>query len=169
MIVAGKNFGNNSSREQAVHVLRMMGVAGIVANSFGRQFFRNCINNGLPVVECNVTGIAENDEIELDLALGRVAVPARGIVRETPPLPAEVGSLEGERKGDGEMRQAAPGPQEAADRYGCEVEIAVRACRCPKANCLAYVRPAIFRCLSASTATMEAMRDSPAIATKCMA
>jgi 3-isopropylmalate dehydratase small subunit len=68
-------------------------VGAIVAASFGRQFFRNCINNGLPVVECNVTGIAENDEIELDLALGRVTVPARSIVRETPPLPAEVQAL----------------------------------------------------------------------------
>jgi len=93
VIVAGKNFGNNSSREQAVHILRMMGVGAIVAASFGRQFFRNCINNGLPVVECSVTGIAENDEIELDLATGRVAVAARGIVREAPPLPAEVRAI----------------------------------------------------------------------------
>jgi 3-isopropylmalate dehydratase small subunit len=93
VIVAGKNFGNNSSREQAVHILRLMGVAGIVAVSFGRQFFRNCINNGLPVVECNVSGISENDEIELDLGMGRVAVPTRGIVREVPPLPAAVQDL----------------------------------------------------------------------------
>jgi len=93
VIVAGKNFGNNSSREQAVHILRLMGVAGIVAVSFGRQFFRNCINNGLPVVECNVSGISENDEIELDLALGRVVVPACGIVRETPSLPGEVQAI----------------------------------------------------------------------------
>jgi 3-isopropylmalate dehydratase small subunit len=70
-----------------------MGVAGIVAVSFGRQFFRNCINNGLPVVECNVSGISENDEIELDLGMGRVAVPTRGIVREVPPLPAAVQDL----------------------------------------------------------------------------
>ena len=93
VIVAGRNFGNNSSREQAVHILRLMGVGAIVAASFGRQFFRNCINNGLPVVECNVSGISENDEIELDLAMGRVAVPARGIVREVPPLPAAVQEL----------------------------------------------------------------------------
>jgi len=93
VIVAGKNFGNNSSREQAVHILHLLDVGAIVAVSFGRQFFRNCINNGLPVVECSLAGIAENDEIELDLAAGRVAVPARGIVRETPPLPAEVQAL----------------------------------------------------------------------------
>ena len=93
VIIAGRNFGNNSSREQAVHILRLMGVGAIVATSFGRQFFRNCINNGLPVVECNVSGISENDEIELDLGMGRVAVPARGIVREVPPLPAAVQEL----------------------------------------------------------------------------
>ena len=89
VIVAGKNFGNNSSREQAVHVLKLMGVTGIVATSFGRQFFRNCINNGLPVIECDLP-VSDGDEIELDLALGRVAVPARDIVREVPPLPAAV-------------------------------------------------------------------------------
>ena len=87
VVVAGRNFGNNSSREQAVHVLHAMKVGGIVAASFGRQFFRNCINNGLPGVECDIAGVEQGDEIEIDLAGGRVAVPARGIVREVPPLP----------------------------------------------------------------------------------
>ena len=90
VIVAGRNFGNNSSREQAVHILRLMGVAGIVSVAFGRQFFRNCINNGLPVVECDLAGVQDGDEIEIDLAGGRVAVPARAIAREVPPLPPEV-------------------------------------------------------------------------------
>jgi len=90
VIVAGRNFGNNSSREQAVHVLRLMGVACIVSVAFGRQFFRNCINNGLSVVECDLAGAMEGDEIELDLAGGRVSVPARNIVREVPALPAAV-------------------------------------------------------------------------------
>ena len=93
VIVAGRNFGNNSSREQAVHVLHAMKVGGIVAASFGRQFFRNCINNGMPVAECDLAGVADGDEIEMDLAGGRVAVAARGIVREVPPLPAEVRAI----------------------------------------------------------------------------
>lgn len=93
VIVAGRNFGNNSSREQAVHILRLMGVGAIVAASFGRQFFRNCINNGLPVVACDVAGTVEGDEIEVDLAGGRIAVVARGIVREAPPLPGEVQAI----------------------------------------------------------------------------
>jgi 3-isopropylmalate dehydratase small subunit len=90
VIVAGKNFGNNSSREQAVHILHLMGVAGIVSVAFGRQFFRNCINNGLPVVECDLAGVQDGDEVEIDLSGGRVAVSQRGIVREVPPLPVEV-------------------------------------------------------------------------------
>jgi 3-isopropylmalate dehydratase small subunit len=93
VIVAGRNFGINSSREQAVHVMRLMGVAVIVAVSFGRQFFRNAINNGLPVVECDVGGIAENDDITVDLEAGRVAVAARGIARSVPQLPPEIRAI----------------------------------------------------------------------------
>lgn len=93
VIVAGKNFGINSSREQAVHVMHLMGVAAIVAPSFGRQFFRNAINNGMPVVECDIDGIAAGDAIEIDLIAGRVSVAARNITRAIPPLPAAVQSL----------------------------------------------------------------------------
>ena len=90
IMVAGKNFGINSSREQAVHVMHLMGVAAIVSHSFGRQFFRNTINNGLPALECDIAGIAEGDEIEIDLAAGKVSVPARGITRAVPVLPPAV-------------------------------------------------------------------------------
>lgn len=93
IIVAGKHFGINSSREQALHVMHRMGVAAIVAPSFGRQFYRNAINNGMPVVECDVSGIAGGDVLEIDLAGGRVAVPARNIARNVPPLPAAIGAL----------------------------------------------------------------------------
>jgi 3-isopropylmalate dehydratase small subunit len=93
VIVAGKNFGINSSREQAIHIMHAMGVAAIVATSFGRQFFRNCINNALPVVECDITGMAEGDEIEIDIAAGRVAVPQRKIARTVAVLPPEVRAI----------------------------------------------------------------------------
>ena len=93
VIVAGMNFGINSSREQATHVLRAMGVAAIIAPAFGRQFFRNCINNGLPVVECDIAGIADGDEISVDLAAGLVSVSARCITRKVPPLPREVSAI----------------------------------------------------------------------------
>ena len=90
LIVAGKNFGINSSREQAVHIMKLMGVAAIVAPAFGRQFFRNAINNGLPVIECAIDGIADGDGIEVDLTLGRVAVASRNIKRAVAVLPRAV-------------------------------------------------------------------------------
>ena len=93
IIVAGKNFGINSSREQAVHVMHLMGVAAIVSHSFGRQFFRNTINNGLPALECDIGGIADGDEIEIDLASGKVSVAARGIERTVPVLPPAVRAI----------------------------------------------------------------------------
>lgn len=90
IIVAGKNFGINSSREQAVHIMKLMGVAAIVAPAFGRQFFRNAINNGMPVIECAIEGIEDGDEIAVDLAHGNVAVAARNITRTVAVLPPAV-------------------------------------------------------------------------------
>jgi len=90
VIVAGKSFGIDSSREQAVHIMRMMGAAAIVAPSFGRQFFRNAINNGLPVIECDIAGIVDGDEITVDLVVGKVAVAARNINRSVGVLPPAV-------------------------------------------------------------------------------
>ena len=93
VIVAGKNFGINSSREQAVHVMRLMGVAAVVAHSFGRQFFRNTINNGLPAVECDTSGMVDGDEITIDLASGKVKVAARNIEHSVAALPPAVQSI----------------------------------------------------------------------------
>lgn len=95
IIVAGRNFGINSSREQAIHVMRLLGVAAVVAPSFGRQFFRNAINNGLAVVECDIGGIEENDTVELDLSAGTVKIPERRVQCAFSPLPAEIQSLLG--------------------------------------------------------------------------
>src|SRR6185295_3517826 len=95
VIVAGRNFGINSSREQAIQVLRLLGAVAVVSPAFGRQFFRNAINGGLPIVECDIDGIEENDLIELDLAAGTVQVPERGIQRHVPPLPAAMQTLLG--------------------------------------------------------------------------
>jgi 3-isopropylmalate dehydratase small subunit len=93
IIVAGKNFGINSSREQAVHVMRLLGVAAVVAPSFGRQFFRNAINNGLAVVECDIAGVKEQDVVEIDLASGMIKIAQRGVERGFPPLPPEIQAL----------------------------------------------------------------------------
>jgi 3-isopropylmalate dehydratase small subunit len=93
IIVAGMNFGINSSREQALHVLKRLGVAAIVSPAFGRQFFRNAINSGLPVVECDISGIGEGDVLEIDLTGGSVRVPAAGVQCAFAPLPAAMQSL----------------------------------------------------------------------------
>ena len=93
VIVAGRNFGINSSREQAVHVMRLLGVAAVVAPSFGRQFFRNAINNGLPLVECDTGGIEDRDAIEIDLGQGVLRVAERRIERRVPRLPPAIQKL----------------------------------------------------------------------------
>lgn len=71
-VVAGKNFGMGSSREQAPLVIKTIGVRAVLASSFARIFYRNAINIGLPAVVVNTSKINERDELELDLAGGRV-------------------------------------------------------------------------------------------------
>lgn len=93
VIVAGTHFGINSSREQAVHILRRMGVTAIVAPSFGRQFFRNAINNGLPVLECDTTGIADGDALVLDLSAHVLKVTGKEIARPLRTMPAAIRSI----------------------------------------------------------------------------
>jgi 3-isopropylmalate dehydratase small subunit len=93
IIVAGRNFGINSSREQAIHVMRLLGVAAVVSPAFGRQFFRNAINNGLPVVECDLAGVRENDIVEVDLDAGKVRLAVRGVECTFAPLPPAIQAL----------------------------------------------------------------------------
>jgi 3-isopropylmalate/(R)-2-methylmalate dehydratase small subunit len=67
-IVAGKNFGLGSSREHAALVLKMAGVSAVLAKSVARIFFRNAINQGLPVLICDTDKIDAGDEIEVNLS-----------------------------------------------------------------------------------------------------
>jgi len=71
-IVAGKNFGLGSSREHAAVIIKMAGVAAVLAKSAARIFFRNAINVGLPVLVCDTNQIADGDELEVDLAAGTI-------------------------------------------------------------------------------------------------
>lgn len=89
ILVAGEHFGINSSREQATHVLHHMKVRAIVAKSFGRQFFRNAINNGLPVFECDTGAITAGQSLELDLSKGALRCDER-LLQQTHPLPKEI-------------------------------------------------------------------------------
>ena len=72
IIVAGKNFGCGSSREQAPSVLKALGVQAVVAKSFARIFYRNAINIGLPVIVCKdlPDAVSTGDEMELSLTEG---------------------------------------------------------------------------------------------------
>ncbi len=67
-IVAGKNFGLGSSREHAALVIKMAGVSAVLAKSVARIFFRNAINQGLPVLICDTEKIDAGDEVEVNLA-----------------------------------------------------------------------------------------------------
>jgi methanogen homoaconitase small subunit len=71
VLVAGRNFGCGSSREQAVHALREAGVVAVIAPSFARIFFRNAINIGLPLIELDLT-CDEGSPVEFDLSAGWV-------------------------------------------------------------------------------------------------
>ena len=76
IIVADKNFGCGSSREQAPSVLKALGIKAVVAKSFARIFFRNAINIGLPVIVCKdlYDHVEDGGEAELDLSAGTVTV-----------------------------------------------------------------------------------------------
>jgi 3-isopropylmalate/(R)-2-methylmalate dehydratase small subunit len=76
IIFAGKNFGCGSSREQPVVGLKAVGIAGVVAESFARIFYRASINQGLVLVECPEAArvYSDGDEITLDFKLGKISV-----------------------------------------------------------------------------------------------
>lgn len=90
VIVAGKNFGCGSSREQASKCLKALGVSAIIARSFSRIYFRSGINNGILLVTCPeaVDALREGDEVELDLAGCRIHSAGRSW--SFPPIPPSV-------------------------------------------------------------------------------
>jgi 3-isopropylmalate/(R)-2-methylmalate dehydratase small subunit len=73
-IVAGRNFGCGSSREQAAAALKFAGVGAVIAGSFARIFYRNAINRGLPAVVAPQASLAcaAGDELEIDLVAGEI-------------------------------------------------------------------------------------------------
>ncbi|UCE87120.1 MAG: 3-isopropylmalate dehydratase [Deltaproteobacteria bacterium] len=87
VIVAGRNWGCGSSREHAPENLKRLGVGGVVAESFGRIYFRNGIAMAFPQLAC--PGIhaacAEGDDLEFDVRSGRVVNHTRGTELEAPP------------------------------------------------------------------------------------
>ncbi|MCD5404999.1 MAG: 3-isopropylmalate dehydratase small subunit [Desulfotomaculum sp.] len=87
-IVAGNNFGCGSSREQAPLAIKNAGISAVIAKSFARIFYRNAINTGLPVVECDTDKIEAGDRLEVDLKKGVVRNITKNIEIKTNPLPS---------------------------------------------------------------------------------
>jgi len=86
-VVAGNNFGLGSSREHAPAIIKLAGVSAVIAQSFARIFYRNAINVGLPVIQCDTSEIEAGDELEVDLAAGTVKDLTKGFALTFPPLP----------------------------------------------------------------------------------
>lgn len=86
-IVAGNNFGLGSSREHAPTIIKLAGINAVIANSFARIFFRNAINVGLPVIECDTKNIDQEDELEVNLEQGTLTNLTKGIKQEFAKLP----------------------------------------------------------------------------------
>ncbi len=87
MIVAGSNFGCGSSREQAPLAIKNANISCVLASSFARIFFRNAINTGLPVIECDTSKIDPEDELEVNLERGTVKNKTKNIIIPIIPLP----------------------------------------------------------------------------------
>ncbi|HEY4099619.1 MAG TPA: 3-isopropylmalate dehydratase [Gemmatimonadales bacterium] len=89
VIVAGRNFGCGSAMEVAVTVIQASGIVAVVAASFSRSFFRNAINNGLLVIECDTAGITDGDQITVTAGDAAPTVEDRtlGLTRRGAALP----------------------------------------------------------------------------------
>jgi len=92
-IVAGKNFGCGSSREQAPQAIKYAKMGAVIAKSFARIFYRNSFNIGLLLIECNTDPIKENDELVLDLEKGVLKDITQNIEIVVKPLPAVMAKL----------------------------------------------------------------------------
>ncbi|MBN2199315.1 MAG: 3-isopropylmalate dehydratase [Candidatus Aminicenantes bacterium] len=93
ILVAGRNFGAGSSRQQAVDCFAALGVAAILAPSFGAIYFRNAVNSGFPVLKAPALEervregkILSGDILRVDGTKGEAAVPSRGVVFALEPL-----------------------------------------------------------------------------------
>jgi 3-isopropylmalate/(R)-2-methylmalate dehydratase small subunit len=95
VIVAGENFGCGSSREHAPIAIKAAGVSCVVAESFARIFFRNAINIGLPIITCPeaVDDITAGDDLEIDLAAGRLRNLTTGSALSFPPFTKEIQAI----------------------------------------------------------------------------
>ena len=100
IMVAGKNFGCGSSREHAPLAIKTVGISCIIAETFARIFYRNSINIGLPILECEEAArdIEEGNNISIDVITGIITNNTKGKTYKATPFPAfmqEIISAEG--------------------------------------------------------------------------
>ena len=95
IIMATTNFGCGSSREHAPLAIKACGVSCVIAMSFARIFFRNAINIGLPLLECDeaVDGTETGDKLEIDLARGIIRNLTKGTEFTAKPYPEFMSEL----------------------------------------------------------------------------
>ena len=89
IMVGGWNFGCGSSREHAPLCIKTAGIAVVIAKSFARIFYRNSINIGLPIFECEAAsdGIAAGDEVRVDFDTGLITNLTKNEMYQAQPLP----------------------------------------------------------------------------------
>ena len=89
IMVGGWNFGCGSSREHAPLVLKTSGISCVIAKSFARIFYRNAINIGLPILECEAAsdGIAAGDEVSIDFDTGVITNMTKDERYQAQPFP----------------------------------------------------------------------------------
>ncbi len=95
IMIAGYNFGCGSSREHAPIAIKESGISLVIARSFARIFYRNSINIGLAILECDeaVDGIQEGDKVEADLDEGVIYNRTTGKCFKTQPFPAFIQTI----------------------------------------------------------------------------
>ena len=86
-IVAGRNFGCGSSREQAPQAIKFAGISAVIAKSFARIFYRNAYNLGLPAIEAETDDIEEGDELDINLNAGIISNKTKDREIKIAPLP----------------------------------------------------------------------------------
>jgi 3-isopropylmalate/(R)-2-methylmalate dehydratase small subunit len=89
IIVAGTNFGCGSSREHAPLAIKAAGISCVIAKSFARIFYRNALNTGLPILECEeaVDKTQAGDILEVELSTGEIKNITRGLTFKAKPFP----------------------------------------------------------------------------------
>lgn len=89
IMVANMNFGCGSSREHAPIAIKASGISCVIASTFARIFYRNAINIGLPILECDeaAKNINAGDEVEIDFDTGVITDKTTGKTYQAEPFP----------------------------------------------------------------------------------